>query len=74
MADMGWLGGKDAIDRLSFFRKAETILKYLHEIQHHFTWDEKQQLERVAELITEKVNQTMNSNQQTPLNPTEDTN
>jgi hypothetical protein len=60
MSDMGWIGGDQAFDRLCFFRKAEEILKNLHDIEKYLSWDEKKVLEKAGELITQVINQKMN--------------
>ena len=58
---MGWMGGDHAIDRLNMFRKSEEILKYLHEIEKYFTWEEKQVLDQAADVITSLMNRKMNN-------------
>lgn len=60
MSDMGWIGGDHAIDRLTFFRKAEEILKYIHDIEKNFSWEDKAVLEKAGEIITNFINQKMN--------------
>jgi hypothetical protein len=60
MADMGWMGGNDAIDRWNFFRKSEEIMKYLHEIQKYFTKEEQNVVEQALEVISNLVQRKMN--------------
>jgi len=51
---------QDGMDRVNFFAKSNEILKYIHEIEKFFNWDERKVLEQAADIITSLVNKKMN--------------
>jgi len=50
----------DAIDHWNFMRKSEEILRYIRDIEKMFNWEERQTLEKAADVITQLMNKKMN--------------
>lgn len=50
----------DAIDHWNFMRKSEEILRYIHDIEKLFNWEDRQTLQKAADVITQLMNKKMN--------------
>lgn len=66
MADLGVMG-EDGASWLMFFSKSKEILKFIADIQKKITNSaDRETLEKTTEIITDLVNQMMNSRSNKP--------
>ncbi len=56
MSDFGALN-QHGVDFWVFMHKAEEILRYLRDVEKDFSWEDRQVLEKTADLITQLMNQ-----------------
>lgn len=59
---------QDGVDRINFFSKSNEILKFLHDIEKFFTWEERKVLDQAADIISGLMHKKMNDQSENQKN------